>query len=446
MSNAVKITSLYRESTERRIPLASLTSFLDGTWVGSPPREVHSVQIDSKDCEEGSLFVGLSGQHTHGQQFLEDAVEHGAIAAIVEEKQDVNCPQFVTKSSERTLQDLSSIYRAKYIRGYVVGITGSCGKTTVKEMISSVLGRKYEVGKTQGNYNNHIGLPLTILNEGYREVLVAEVGINKPGEMEQLASWLQPHMTVITHIGPAHLEKLGTVENLAREKAKLIQMLPEDGISVIPGWVEHRHTLTESSPTKPRIVRPDDSFDAKGIQSIRDIITGLFDREVLRKDAVIAASVGEALGVSAVEVRRGLSEFSTVEGRGRTVQVESTTIIDGSYNANPDSMVQALSRLQDMEGPRLAVLGDMKELGKNAEKWHKRVGEKLNDLPDTDVVYCGDYGEAVLEGIDNEDRIGIYDNVEDVEELDWQQYETVLVKASHSIGLHRLIDQWLNNP
>jgi len=441
-----------KKKERRRIPLAGLTRSLEGTWHGRCPERVHRVQIDSRNCDDGSLFFALKGEETHGHHFLNDAAENGAVGAVVEEKQDANLPQFVVPDSNRTLRDLAIEYRSLQSDLFVVGITGSCGKTTVKEMVADLLLTNYDIGKTPGNFNNKLGVPLTVLNEGGGDILVAELATNQPGEIATLTDWIQPDMGVITHVGPAHLEGLGTVKKVAEEKGSLFAGLPEHGIAVLPRWIRHHSKIADLSAVRPTTVGSSESSDyAVTWKSTGDGYSLTVDEfsftmpvhgEHFAKDAAIASVVARELGVSASEIKDRFSEFEPLVGRGKEFKIGDTLVIDGGYNANPDSFEAALEHLEATSRPRLALLGDMKEMGTEAGRYHRELGERLNQFEDLDVIYVGEFRDEIREGFTGDSRLRTVESTDDLPTIDFSSYQSVLVKASRAVGLNEVIEEW----
>lgn len=436
---------------ERGIPLPELLRTMEGTWVGDPPSLVKTIRIDSREIQPGDCFVALEGTDAHGHEYVDHAFERGASAAIVEAPIEAEGPVYRAPDSLRALQECSRRHRIRHRNMFVIGVTGSCGKTTVKEMVAALLRPRYSVGKTPGNYNNHIGLPLTILNQGRGDVLVAECGVNYPGEMEQLCRWLRPDWGVITHIGPSHLEGFGTVEAVAREKAKLLEALPVDGMAFFPTSVAHRVILMEAAACPVVLSKESGSRITVGEQPTGDTQLNI-DGETVKLsvnspgwviDAVLSADIALRLGVQPDTVRSVLGAFEPLSGRGRTFEVNGCRIIDGSYNANPSSMDDSLTRLAEAPGPRLAVLGEMKEMGSRSPEAHRELGERAAKIPDLEFHYVGSFQEEVREGYESGGIPGSYHReVEELEHLDPGEFKSALVKGSHSVGLDRLIQSW----
>lgn len=370
----------------------------------------------------------------------------------MEAPQGSSLPEFVVEDSTAALQKLSRRYRQSFTAAYRIGVTGTAGKTTLKTMLSRILARKYRTGRTEGNFNNHLGLPLTLLNQGHGELLVAEVATSAPGEIDTLSRWLRPHLGIITHVGAGHLEGLGTVRAVAEEKADLFDNLQPGGMAIAPAGIRHRDVLAERSTVQPLFVENGmehpvriewtTACDATELLLNDNEIRLPFAGEGLVVDAALASFAAVMLGVDEAVVREELQDFRPLGGRGRVLPVEGCDVIDGTYNANPDSVRTAIERLEKRPGPRLAVLGDMKELGGAAGTSHREVAQRLAELDRTDVIFVGEHAGVFERTLASDSRtVRTVPSVEALDGLDYSEYESALVKASRSVGLERLIPE-----
>ncbi len=363
---------------------------------------VEGVTTDSRTGAEGKLFVALKGGTADGHDYIVDAAAGGASAFLVERgrgdearKAAPGLPVFEVRDTLKGLQALAAAWRDR-VGPKVVAITGSSGKTTVKEMTAAVLERKYTVHATSGNLNNHIGVPLTILSmpEG-TEVLVTEMGANHRGEIAALCAIARPDIGVVTNIGPGHLEFFGTLKGVARAKAELVESLGEEGTAVLPADDDFFEFLSER--TKAGVVSF--GFSEKADVRIEDIESregggytfaiGGAGMEIRRfgrhnlLNAGAAAAVAGLLGVPQAETAAAIAGAAAFDGRGAVYDVAGITIVDETYNSNPASLRAAVGAFMEMplEGKRWLVLGDMLELGESAGELHEEAG-----------AYCGKAG------------------------------------------------------
>jgi UDP-N-acetylmuramoyl-tripeptide--D-alanyl-D-alanine ligase len=351
-----------------------------------------SIVIDSREVEEGSLFAALEGSRVDGHDFVQSAAEKGAAAVLVNRSFGVAIPQLVVGDVLSALGSIARLIRIE-VNPLVIGITGSNGKTTVKEMLASILRQQGEVLATEGNFNNELGVPLTLfrLQEGHR-FAVLELGASKAGDISALAAVVRPDIGLITNIGPAHLKGFGSEEGVARAKGELYAALPESGCAILNGdqlWCEMWRTQNTSGrvltfgegrkfdirvdpdPAAACIHTPEGSFEVN--------LTLPGRHNLINAAAATAAAV--ALGVPLARIREGLEAVAPVPGRLNLIHTPcGWTVIDDTYNANPASLYSAMQVLSGMHGPAWLVLGDMKELGEDSRKLHAEAGEAARAL------------------------------------------------------------------
>lgn len=353
---------------------------------------VSDVSKDTRTIKSGDLYWALQGENFDGHNFVAAAAEAGAVGAVV--ARDVpGTPQgFALIQAADTLaalQRLAGWYRDR-LQARVVCLTGSNGKTSTKDFTASVAGAKFSVSKTEGNLNNHIGLPLTILSaKSSDQVCVWEIGMNHAGEIEPLARLARPDIGIITNIGVAHIEFLGSREAIAREKGMLGEVLSSEAVLILPAADEFTSSL--AARTRARVVLAG-TPDGLHAENLRPSIHGLdFDLvlgkervaahlpvtgEHMVRNALLAVSAGLELGLSLRECASGLAATKLSARRLACLDVRGVTVLDDSYNANPDSMEAALHALRGLPGGgrRFAVLGRMGELGDYAHEGYRRVG------------------------------------------------------------------------
>jgi UDP-N-acetylmuramoyl-tripeptide--D-alanyl-D-alanine ligase len=351
---------------------------------------VTRVSTDSREPLAGALFVPLVGERHDAHDFLPQAFANGAAAALCARTGEVPAgPLIRVDDTLAALQRLATRYRASLQPFVSVGVTGSNGKTSTKDFLTAVVSRRHRVHATKGNLNNHIGVPLTVLGvEAEHTAGVFEMGMNHFGEIAPLAAIAQPDIAVVTNIGTAHIEFLGSREGIALEKGRLVEAIPPSGCVVLNADDDMTPALAARSQA-PVItagltggeVRAEavdgSSFDLVVPDSPRARVTLPVPGRHMIGNALLAAAVGWRLGLTPAEIKDGLESASLHDGRLQHRSVAGLKFLDDSYNANPDSMRAALRTLreQKVDGRRIAVLGRMGELGPHTAAGHREVGE-----------------------------------------------------------------------
>lgn len=365
--------------------------------------EITGVATDSRKIEAGFLFVPIKGEKVDGHEFIESVMAAGAIVSLSEEERllqeqgEENIPYIKVESCQQALKDLAEYYREQ-LSCKIVGITGSVGKTSTKEMIASVLEQHYHVQKTAGNFNNEIGLPLTIFSiTQEHEVAVVEMGISDFGEMSRLAKITKPDICVITNIGYAHLEQLKDRDGVLKAKTEVLSYLKPGGSLILNGDDDKLLTIKETDGQqilRYSLENKEANYYAsrgqineiEGLEaSFQSKMPGQMERNydvVLPipgthqvMNAMAAACVGELLGLTDEEIKKGILQVPSIKGRSNFIQMNGMLIIDDCYNANPMSMKASIEVLSQRSGRTLAILGDMGELGTEERKLHYEVGE-----------------------------------------------------------------------
>jgi UDP-N-acetylmuramoyl-tripeptide--D-alanyl-D-alanine ligase len=366
-----------------------------GRLVG-PDRHFDAVGVNSRaDCR-GQLFVALRGERFDGHDYVADALAAGAVAAMVEHPLPLDVPQWIVPDTRLGLGHLASAWRDRF-QGRVIAITGSNGKTTVKEMVAAILAQVGSVRATQGNLNNDIGMPLTLLGARDEDFLVLEMGANHPGEIGYMSELARPQVALITNAGRAHLEGFGSVDGVARAKGEIALGLPADGVFVIGadspytdlwrGLAAGRRMLTfalagaadlSAEPASIRVAWTDAGFRTHVVARHGERELPLVLRlagEHNARNALAAAAVALALGIAPTAIQAGLATLTPVAGRLCPLHCGPVGLIDDTYNANPDSLAAAIQVLVGLEGRRWLILGDLGELGAEAAVLHREVGE-----------------------------------------------------------------------
>ena len=382
---------------------------------GQGDRLVTRLSTDSRTLQPGDLFVALRGDNFDGHKFVDQARQRGAAGAVVERIWSGKpSPDFSLLRVADTLAAYQQI-AAQYRRSLglrVVAITGSNGKTSTKDFTASILARRFRVAKTEGNFNNHVGLPRTILEATAQdEVGVWEIGMNHPGEIGPLAQLAQPDVAIITNIGIAHLEFMGSREAIAREKGDLAESLGAEGTLILNSGDEFSAALAQR--TAARVICA--GLESGGVQA-RDIVQSASGAEFsilegahhchailpvpglhMVQNALLAVAAGRVFGLSLEECAAGLAAAPLARARLQIREIRGVQFIDDSYNANPDSTKAALRTLAELEtdGRRIAVLGAMAELGAESVRGHEEVGQVAASLGIDQLIALGKGAAAI---------------------------------------------------
>jgi len=470
--------------------LADVLEAITGIRLEAATLVINEAAVDSRQVIPGSMFVALPGERTDGHNFVEDAFKNGASLALIEKELpselarqfpilDLRPPHKLTEMTlprnllhggpfclrvENTLQALQAVarlYRRKMdVR--VIGVTGSVGKSTTKELIAQVLSQHYNTLKNTGNLNNEIGLPLTLLRLGYgHQRAVLEMGFYVPGEISLLCDLAQPSVGVITNIGTVHAERAGSQEMIARGKAELVEALPPDGIAILnydDPWVRPMAGQTRAQVLyyglDPQAELWADQVESMGLEGIRFRMH--YHNEVLYLHVPLIGqhSVHTALRAAAVGLVENLTWGEIIDGlrqahtQLRLVAVRTSSgalILDDSYNASPESTLAALNLLNELEGRRIAVLGEMLELGQYERQGHEIVGARAAQVVSR-LVTVGSRAQMIAEaarhaGLDHNQITWVSDIPETIQLLNQELKEgdVVLIKGSHGLRMDRIV-------
>lgn len=441
----------------RALSLAEIADFTKGQAIGSGT--VDNVVIDSREAGQGSLFFALPGERVDGHQFVDDVLAKGGFAVVKEGSHEG--PGVVhVEDPLLALQDLAQAYLAK-VRVPVIAVTGSNGKTSTKDMIAQVLSTRFEVHATEGNLNNEIGVPLTILGlEEHHQILVAEMGMRGLGQIKRLTEICPPDYGVITNIGPVHLELLGGMGNVAQAKGELLDAMDTDGVAILNG--DDPSVRGQARSFKGEIVYygldAANQLVARGIklddEGRPSCLVSYNDEEVDLNLAVpgvhnvwnacAALAVGLQFGVSLREGSHALRELSISAMR---LEVRRSTdgviVVNDSYNASPASMKGALDTLAHMycSGQRVAILGTMLELGEIEEEAHLEVGRHAAESAER-LIFIGELADVMKQGAGRGD---VYPSVEEFLNTNpqFEEGDLVLVKASRGLAFERIVEKLL---
>ena len=439
--------------------------------------QVSSVVLDSRQVTEGGVFVATPGQRVDGHSFIPQVFEKGALLVICE-KAPAEGSFLLVEDSFQALKDVAEAYR-KTLHIPIIGITGSVGKTSTKEFIAGVLAEKYQVLKTEGNYNNEVGVPLTLLRiRPEHQVAVVEMGISDFGEMHRLSRMVRPDIAVITNIGQCHLENLKSRDGILQAKTEIFDYMSEDGYICLNGEDDKLQTV---KPTLGRKIRffglGEDTeqqvyatdLESKGLWGSRAVLHHQAGEKYFVEvplpgrhmvvNAAAAACVAEILGLTAEEIARGISRVSAIGGRNRLIAGRNWTLIDDCYNANPVSMEAGIDLLQMADTYKVALLGDMFELGAESDALHARVGIYAVRKGIDTLICVGEnsrhmYEAALQEAKDKsaepEQRVskvhyfatreGLLQQLQQAPEEILPMGSTVLIKASHGMHFQEIVE------
>ena len=429
-------------------------------------QEIHGVVIDNRQIEEGYLFAAVAGERVDGHTFIPSAFEKGAICALSEQNlENPSGPYLLVENTLQALKDAAEAYR-KTLTLPVVAITGSVGKTSTKEMISSILSQKYSVLKTPGNLNNEIGLPLTVFQiDTSHEVAVLELGMNHFGEMHRLSKIARPDYCVFTNIRDVHLEFLGTRDGVFKAKSELLDFAAPDVKIFINGDDDKLATIHDVYGKAPITFGMNkdnaiwaDHIENRGLLGSRaDIHMGdvlvhaniPLPGEHMIYNAMAAAAVGVQFDMTKEEITAGISHVEAVAGRSHLIEAGDKVVIDDCYNANPVSMKAAIDLLATAPGRKVAILGDMFELGENERAMHREVGQYAAEKG-IDLILCvGELSSEMYEGAAEKGgearHFEIREALEAVLQDLLQPGDTVLVKASHSMAFENIVQNIQEN-
>lgn len=437
--------------------LQQATEIVNGEMRGDNVR-FSSISTDSRQLSPGDLYIALQGERFDGHDFIEQAQHAGAVAAIVQSDITTSLPYIKVDNTRHALGRLAAARRQAFA-GPLVAITGSNGKTTVKEMLAAILRKQGEVLMTQGNFNNDIGMPLTLLRLQQQDYAVIEMGANHRGEIAYLTDIARPDIALVNNAGPAHLEGFGSIQGVAEAKAEIYQGLSKQGVAIInrdDAYSDYWHTLCE----KHRIVgfslrdktaavygewKP---VDQGGLLKVWHDDTQF--RVVLKvyglhnaMNALAAIAVAVTLQIPVEKISDALQSFESVEGRLKLHQVSSSlVVIDDTYNANPASLSAGIDVLKQLSGEHWLILGDMGELGGDATRLHFDAGIKARRAGISRLLAVGEASQHAVDAFgegaqlfENKDELMTFIKLHQTAELG------VLVKGSRFMHMEEIVKQ-----
>ena len=454
------------------------TKVLAGEEPGWTKQRIRQISLDTRSLRPGDLFLAMQGDRFDGHDFVATALSHGAVGAIVRDSYDVRSLA-LKPGSKRTMpfilgvrdplfayQQLATHHRSRFDIP-VVAVTGSNGKTTTKEMVASVMAHRWKILKTEGNLNNRIGVPQTLFRlNGRHEGAVIEMGVDNIGQTTRLCEMARPTIGIITNIGPDHLEFFGSMEGSAQAKAELLDLLPPDGTAVLNADDPYYDYLAARArcrvvsfgfSSKADVRAMDVKPDGRNGTIFRLLLPGKVRHTIVHirvqgghnvTNALAAGAVGTVLGLPGAVIAQGLSRFRPAAMRSQVFVSQGVKIINDCYNANPASMKAAVQLLAQTKSDRkkIAVLGDMLELGPGAVRMHEEVGAFIAHQGIDQLVACGVLGRSLAEGAKRAglDRTSILE-VPDANaaaaamKTIVKQGDVVLVKASRGMKLEQVV-------
>lgn len=437
----------------------------------APTVEATCVVIDSRQIEPGGVFIATRGERVDGHSFIGQVFGKGALGVVCEElPEQLPGPCIQVEDSFQALRDIATYYRQQ-LTIPVVGITGSVGKTSTKEMIAGVLSQKYEVWKTEGNYNNEIGVPLMILKiRPQHQIAVLEMGINHFGEMHRLSEMAKPDICVITNIGQCHLEFLGSRDGILQAKSEIFDFANPKAQVIVNGDDDKLQLLgTNMAP----YLKPDMTLTRFGRGQGNDLygdqieMDGLFGSSMTVHtvetefpmevklpgehqiyNALAAAAVALKLGMTPQEIAAGALKVQAIGGRSHLIQTDRYVVLDDCYNANPVSMKAAIELLLNATGRKVAILGDMFELGENESQLHAGIGTFCAERGIDQLICVGDLARYTAQAAEAGSsssgmQVHYYEKLEQLRgELDnlLRPGDNILVKASHAMQFEKIVE------
>lgn len=436
------------------LTLSQIAYAVDGVLSGEDAK-FSSVSIDSRTLQPGALFVAIDGERFCGTDFVRDAKQAGAVAVMASSATDHNMPSIVVKDTQLALWKLAELWRSR-VSLPVIGVTGSNGKTTVKKMIASILGKMGRTHASPGNFNNHLGVPLTLLGiRPEHEFAVVEMGMSHPGEIGQLARLVRPSVALITNAAHAHLEGVGSLSEVVRAKAEIFLGLQSGGTAVINAddrfaayWAARTRsfqTITFGLDSQARVTGSASTINGQQVVEV-DLPDESFEAplNLLGRhnalNALAASSVGWGCGGDAAQIRAGLVEVQAEPGRLQIREAaHGATLIDDSYNANPDSLRAAIRTLSGRQGLKVLIIGNMAELGSRAAELHSEVGREARHAGIDVLIALGEMAGLAADVFgDNAKKFDSFESLISDTHRMLRPGVTVLVKGSRSAQMEQV--------
>ena len=433
--------------------IQKIAKVVNGKLNSNEAREFNGVCTDTRADINGKLFIALEGPNFDAHTFAQNAEELGAIAIIAHKKIHSNLPVIQVKNTEKAYQDIAAWHRQSH-SPVVIAITGSNGKTSTKNMLNSILSIAAPTLSTKGNLNNHLGVPITLLElEERHKYCIIEMGANHQHEISLLCSIASPDISIITNANNAHLGEFGSEENLVKAKGEILESLTKDGVALINIASPHKETWHEMSGTqsltffgKGSGIYPSEITESKShinfnlnysnaSLNVNLSMIGLHQVD----NALAAAACAIALGIESDVIKKGLENTLPEKGRLELIELENFKILDDSYNANPESMKAAIDCIGNFSGEKVLVLGSMGELGIDSKKLHQEIGDYLRQSKIDHLLTIGEDAKE-YQGQQFEDINSIFKSIQTN-----HQGSTILIKGSRMMRLNELVDNLVNS-
>ena len=410
------------------------------------------VCTDTRDRVSGKLFIALEGVNFDGHNFIKQAEDLGAVAVIAHKRVDSNLPTLLVSNSEEAYQKLAAWHRQSF-SPIVIAITGSNGKTSTKNMLHSILSLHGPTLSTKGNLNNHLGVPKTLLELAKKhQYCIIEMGASHVNEIELLCKLAQPDIAIITNANNAHLGEFGSEKNLVKAKGEILESLSRDGIAIINKSSPHIDIWEKMSGTQNLTFFGNESnVYASNIKQFKSTLNfslnfnhssinitlsmiGLHQIE----NVLAAAACAIKIGISPDLIKKGLEKVRSEKGRLELIELQNFTILDDSYNANPQSVKAAIDSLKQFSGKKVLVLGTMAELGKDSSKLHQEIGDYAREQNIDSLITIGQEAQC-FKGSHFDDIESIFNEINN-----YHKGATVLIKGSRKMELNKLVDILIN--
>ena len=456
-----------KQETMDSVTIQQLCDVTGGTLVGRADfaAEITGCSIDSRQVRPGDAFFALSGETHHGVSFVQSAVNSGAAIIVADDTAQgaITFPHVAVPDCGDALAQLAALNRANS-EALVIGVTGSVGKTTTRTMIDSVLKSRHWGIQSPANYNNHLGVPLTLLQlNSEHEYAVVEIGTSMPGEIQHLTRIAQPEFGVLTRVSAAHLQGLKTLKDVRSEKQKLLSALPDEGIAFLnaddPLVAELKDVITPHtvlfgthSEADVRVSQFEQTANllTATIDGVEYQVTACGAHHVSAMAAAVA--VGLEIGLSTREIQQGLNLFRPAPGRSQLMTGQFGPLIDDTYNASPASMLAAINTLNNFPaaGHRILVLSDMLDLGQQSDALHRELGAQLASSQIHHVLVCGEFAEttvsAFLDHAGDLNRVSVFSDLNQLSvilEVIAGEGDAILVKGSRATHMERIVESLL---